>query len=146
MQGWEISLAIALVGIISTFAVQKQKVADSIIRDTELDERFKEYKASTDKVITDLQKFKNESVPAIEHFSRMETSYGKKIDYQAQEITKLNQQITQSPTMKEVRDEFVTKEMYKQMQKHIDEKFDKMEASQDKTNEMLNKILIRLEK
>ena len=146
MQDWMLSVLIAGVGFVSTFAVLKQKVANSVTRDVEQDIRFKEYKNKTEQVIVELQKFKNETVPAIEHYSRIEVGYGKKIDYQAQEITKLNQQISQAPTMKEVREEFVTKEMYKQMQKHIDEKFDKMEVSQDKTNEMLNQILIRLEK
>jgi hypothetical protein len=41
--------------------------------------------------------------------------------------------------MKEVRDEFVSKEMFHQMQKHIDEKFDKLEMG-------LAKILDKLER
>jgi hypothetical protein len=138
MQDWMLSIVIAGVGFISTFAVLKQKVTDSVIRDNEQDDRFKEYKNKIDEEIQGLQKFKNETLPAIEHYSRIEQGYGKKLDYHSQEITKLSQQISQAPTMKEVRDEFVTKEMYKQMQKHIDEKFDKLENG-------IEKILFKLD-
>ena len=146
MESWMVSIIIAGVGVISTFAVLKQKVADSISRDTEQDIRFKEYRDKVDGELHSLQKFKNETTPAIDHYSRIEVSYGKKIEYLTQEITKLNQQITQAPTMKEVRDEFVTKEMYKQLEKHIDEKFTKMEANQEKANEMLHQVLVTLKK
>ena len=146
MQDWMVSVVIASIGFISTFAVLKQKVADALKRDDEQDAVFKEFRNKIEAEFLALHKFENEGKPHLEHLSRVEQAISKKVDFQAQEITKLSQQITQTPTMKEVREEFVTKEMYKQMQKHIDEKFDKMEASQDKTNEMLNQILIRLEK
>lgn len=141
-----ISLVIALGGFVSTFAVLKQKVSDAFVRDEEQDTRFKEFKNKLELELTDLQKFKNESKPHLEHLSRVEQAITKKLDGSIQEIVKLNQQVTQSPTMKEVRDEFVTKEMYKQLEKHIDEKFTKMEANQEKTNDMLHQVLQALNK
>ena len=139
-----VSLIIAGAGVVATFAVLRQKVTDSITRDNEQDIRFNEYRNKIGAELNELQKFKNETTPAIEHYSRIEIAYGKKIDYLTQEITKLNQQLTQSPTMKEVRDEFVTKEMYKQLEKHIDEKFTKLELNQEKANDMIHKVVVLL--
>jgi len=144
MEDWMVSLVIASIGVVSTFAVLRQKVADSIQRDIDQDEEFNTYKEKLSNSIEELQKFRNETSPAIEHYSRIEVGYGKKIDYLTQEITKLNQQITQAPTMKEVRDEFVTKEMYKQLEKHIDIKFNILEDNQNKANSMLNSLVTTL--
>jgi hypothetical protein len=139
LESWMISAAISISAVIATFAVLKQKVADSIVRDSEQDLRFKEFKNRLDDELQELQKFKNESKPHLEHLSRVEQALTKKLDFHSENITKLNQQITQAPTMKEVRDEFVSKEMFHQMQKHIDEKFDKLEMG-------LAKILDKLER
>ena len=103
-----ISLVIAIGGFVSTFAVLKQKVNDSQVRDEEQDDRFKEFKNKLELELTDLQKFKNESKPHLEHLSRVEIAMSKKLDNSTQEITKLNKLFTQSPTMMEVRDEFLT--------------------------------------
>jgi len=146
MEDWMISLLIAGAGVIATFAVLKQKVADSLAKDDEQDIRFKEFRIKVEDDLSYLQKFKNESKPQLEHLSRVEQAITKKLDNSAQEITRLNQQITQSPTMKEVREEFVTKEMYKQLEKHIDEKFTKMESHQERTNDMLHEVLSALRK
>jgi len=139
MESWMVSLGISVVAVVSTFAVLRQKVADSIVRDQEQDIRFKEFTIKLDETIAELQKFKNKSEPHLEHLSRVEQALTKKLDLHSENITKLNQQISQAPTMKEVRDEFVSKEMFHQMQKHIDEKFDKLEMG-------LTKILDKLEK
>jgi len=139
IESWMISAIISISAVVATFAVLKQKVADSIIRDNEQDLRFKEFKNKLDDDLIELQKFQNESKPHLEHLSRVEQALTKKLDFHSENITRLNQQISQAPTMKEVRDEFVSKEMFHQMQKHIDEKFDKLEMG-------LAKILDKLER
>ena len=128
LHGWEISLFIALAGVIGTFAVMKNKVNEGGTKDKEQDTRLKE-----------LEKFMNEKAPLLEHLSKVENAFGKKLDEHAGAIVAVKEKITQAPTMKEVRDEFVTKEMFKQMEKHIDEKFDRVEMG-------LSKILEKLEK
>ncbi len=126
--GWELSLFIAISGVAGTFAVIKNKVNEGGTKDKEQDTRIKE-----------LEKFMNEKAPLLEHLSKVENAFGKKLDEHAGAIVTVKEKITQAPTMKEVRDEFVTKEMFKQMEKHIDEKFDRVEMG-------LSKILEKLEK
>ena len=62
-----------------------------------------------------------------------------KLDELNKEIATHKVFIGNAPTMEQVRNEFVTKEMFKQMEKHIDEKFDKVENG-------IDKILSKLEK
>jgi len=128
MQGWEISLFIAVAGVVGSFAVIRNKVNEGGTKDAEQDKRLKE-----------LEQFMNEKRPLLQHLSKVENAFGKKLDDYGNNIVELNQKITQAPTMKEVRDEFVSKEMFKQMEKHIDEKFDRVEMG-------LSKILEKLEK
>jgi len=128
MQGWEISLFIAVSGVVGSFAVIRNKVNEGGTKDSEQDKRLKE-----------LEQFMNEKRPLLQHLSKVENAFGKKLDEHGNSIVELNQKVTQSPTMKEVRDEFVSKEMFKQMEKHIDEKFDRVEMG-------LSKILEKLEK
>lgn len=126
MESWMVSLVIALVGVVSSFAVIRQKVNEGGNKDQEQDKR-----------LTELEKFMNEKNPMLNHFSKIEEGYGKKLNKHSMDITELQQKITQTPTMTEVRNEFVTKEMFKQMEKHIDEKFDKLENGIEK---ILNKL------
>ena len=126
MESWMISLVIAFIGVISSFAVIKQKVNEGGSKDKEQDHRLK-----------DLEKFMNEKQPLLVHLSKIEHAYGKKLDEHSSAIVAVKEKITQAPTMKEVRDEFVSKEMFKQMEKHIDEKFDRVELGLSKILEKL---------
>ncbi len=132
MESWMISLIIVIAGVVSTFAVIRQKVNEGGDKDFEQDKR-----------LTNLEKFMNEKTPMINHlinhFNKTEEAYGKKLENHSTRLTELQEKITQTPTMNEVRTEFVTKEMFKQMEKHIDEKFDKLESG-------IEKILSKLEK
>ena len=128
MESWVISVIIAGVGVVSSFAVIKQKVNEGGSKDTEQDQR-----------LALLEKFMNEKKPLLEHLSKVEHAFGKKLDEHGNSIVELRERLSQNPTMKEVRDEFVSKEMFKQMEKHIDEKFDRVEMG-------LSKILEKLEK
>ncbi len=62
-----------------------------------------------------------------------------KIDEINQELATHKVRLGNAPSMEQVRVEFVSKEMFKQMEKHIDDKFDRLEAG-------LTKILDKLEK
>ena len=62
----------------------------------------------------------------------------RKLDSHSNALTGLQEHVGQVPSMKEVRDEFVTKELFLQMQKHMDEKFDNLDKG-------LAKILDKLE-
>lgn len=130
IESWMISVVIALVGVISTFAVYKNKVSDSEDRDKKQDDRLEK-----------LEKFMNSNTPLLEHLSKSENAIFAKLDKHSSGITTLQQQIGQSPTMKEVRDEFMTKEMFRQVEKHIDNRFDTFEKKFDGLNEGLEKIL-----
>ncbi len=61
-----------------------------------------------------------------------------KIDELNTEIAEHKVRLGNAPNMEQVRAEFVSKEMFKQMEKHIDEKFDKLENG-------IEKILHKLE-
>jgi len=116
MESWMISLGIASAGVIGTFAVLRSKVFENI----EL------YKKQDERLYT-LEIFMNEKAPLLEHLSKTENSIFTKLDNYGKDIVTLQQKISQAPSMKEVRDEFVTKEMYLQMKEHIDEKFTRLE-------------------
>jgi hypothetical protein len=128
VEDWMVSLGIALVGLVSTFAVLRNKVNDSEARDKKQDEK-----------IAELNKFMNEKAPFLDHLSRAENAFGQKIDIHSKEIIELKTKMANIPTMNEVRSEFVSKEMFKQMEKHIDEKFDKLENGIDKILSKLDK-------
>ena len=121
-----VSLGITLGGILSTIAVVKQKINDGGTKDTQQDERLKE-----------LETFMNKNQPLLAHLSKSEDQIKDRLDNQGNSIVSMQQQITQVPTMTEVRNEFVSKEMFKQMEKHIDEKFDRVENGIEKILEKL---------
>jgi len=122
-----ITVGIVGAGIVGTFAILKTKVNDSVERDKEQDKRFEEYQVRQNKKISILEAFMNEKAPLLEHLSKTENAIFTKLDSYGKDIVTLQQKVSQAPTMKEVRDEFVTKEMYLQMKEHIDEKFSKLE-------------------
>jgi CHASE3 domain sensor protein len=127
LEGTMISLGVAAAGVVATFSVLKSKVTDSIERDKEQDKRFEEYQQHQSKKIHSLEAFMNEKAPLLDHLSKSENAIFNKLDNYGKDIVALQQKVGQAPTMKEVRDEFVTKEMYLQMKEHIDEKFSKLE-------------------
>ncbi len=102
-----ISIVIAIVGVISTFAITKNKVENN-----------------------------DEQIKAV---FKMLKGHGDKIDSHSESLVAHQVEIKSTVTMKEVRAEFVSKELFKQMEKHIDEKFDKLENG-------IEKILTKLEK
>jgi len=70
---------------------------------------------------------------AIEYERKARQVMGKKLDNIAEEVVAHNAKTIGVPTMEDVRREFVSKEMFRQMEKHIDSKFDDM-------GKMLNKF------
>ena len=127
MESWIVSVVIALVSVVSVFAVMRANV-------NSLNEENKEQA----KKLEQLEKFKSENVPVIKHLSNVENLAFKKIDNHSNLLTSLKEQIGQVPSMREVRDEFVTKELFLQMQKHMDENFSRL-------GEGLRKVLDKLE-
>lgn len=126
MIGAIISLVIAIIGAVATYAVMRNNV-DRLVKENEkLKEDFAE-----------LEKFKNETKPQFFAMSKSCDEIKDKQAEQSQIIAQLKEQIAQAPTMKEVRQEFVTKEMFKQMEKHIDEKFSLVQHGID---EILKKL------
>ena len=127
MESWMISVTVALVGVVSTFAVLRSNV-----------HRLNETNKEQGKKLEELERFHNKNTPVIIHLSKVEGLMFSKLDSHSETLTKLKEQVSQAPTMKEVRDEFVTKELFLQMQKHMDERFDSL-------GKTLNKILDKLE-
>ena len=107
-----ITVGVVAAGVVSTFAVLKNKVSDSIERDREQDKRFEEYQSATNTKVHTLEAFMNEKAPLLEHLSKVENAFGKKLDEHSSSIVAIREKMTQAPTMKEVRDEFVSKEMF----------------------------------
>lgn len=127
MESWMVSVVVALVGVVSTFAVLRSNV-----------HRLNETNKDQAKKIEQLERFGNENAPVIAHLSKVEGLMFAKIDAHSESLTSLKEKVGQAPSMKEVRDEFVTKELFMQMQKHMDEKFDHVDKG-------LAKILSKLE-
>lgn len=126
MTGAIISLFIAVIGAIATYAVMRNNV-DRLVKENE--------KLKTD--FAELEKFKNETKPQFYAMTKACDEIKDKQAEQAQIIAQLKEQIAQAPTMKEVREEFVAKEMFKQMEKHINEKFSLVQHGID---EILKKL------
>jgi len=130
MDTWIISPLIIIAGFIGTFAVIRSKVVVGESKNIKQDER-----------IEILEKFMNNNTPLLTHLSKSENTIFSKLDIHSNNITTMQQQIGQSPTMKEVRDEFMTKEMFRQVEKHIDTRFDSFEKKFDGLSDGLEKIL-----
>lgn len=122
-----VSIGLALITLIAGYAIMRNNVAKGMEAD-----------AKQDTKIEVLEKFMNEKKPLLDHLSRVEEAFGKKIDFQAKELVELKTKLANVPTMEEVRVEFVSKEMFNQMKEHIDEKFDRVESG-------IDKILIKLD-
>lgn len=128
MDGWILNLLIVSTGIIAAFVIVRHKTNESTTKNKEQDIRLAE-----------AEKFINQHKPLLAHLSKVEEVMFKKLDENGTDITALKQNNSQKPSMEAVRAEFVSKEMFKQMEKHIDEKFDKLENG-------IEKILAKLEK
>jgi hypothetical protein len=126
LESWIISVFIAIIGVVSSVSVMKQKVNEGGSKDTEQDVRLKE-----------LEKFMNEKSPYLDHLSRFETAMKQKAESHTSKIVKLQQEMTQTPTMTEVRNEFISKELFKQMEKYINDKFVTVQRGIDKILEKL---------
>lgn len=107
MESWIISIVIAIVGVVSTFAITKNKVENN---DKQIEAIFK--------ILKDL---------------------GEKVDLHSESLSEHKVMIKSSMTMTQADNKFVSKELFKQMEKHIDEKFDKLENG-------IEKILAKLVK
>ena len=130
MESWIVSVAVALVGVISTFAVMRSNV-----------HRLTETNKEQGKKLEELEKFRNENAPVIAHLSKVEGLMFKKIDGHSAVLASLKEQISQVPSMREVRGEFVTKELFLQFEKHIDGRFDGLSKGFNKgLAEILDKL------
>ncbi len=107
MESWMLSLVIAIVGVISTFAVTKNKVDNN---DKQIEALFK-----------------------------MNKSIGEKVDNHGESLSEHKVMIKSSMTMNDADNKYVSKEMFQQMEKHMDDKFDRLENG-------IEKILTKLEK
>lgn len=117
MESWQVSVIIGIISYISMFVTLRNKTDQHTAE-------IKEIKDKNDKHKTDDEKL-----------------HGKlfdKVDEINQELATHKVRLGNAPSMEQVRGEFVTKEMFKQMEKHIDDKFDRLEAG-------LTKILDKLE-
>ena len=133
MENITLDIIIAIATVIASFAVMKHKVSNN---DNEI--------VLVKKQIKELNEFMNSHKPMLEHFSRIENAFGSKIDIHSNSIVELQQRISQAPSMNEVRAEFVSKELFKQLEKHMDEKFNKLDAELDKIDTGIHTILEKL--
>lgn len=117
MEGWQVSVGIGIITYISIFVTLKNKTEQNSSDIRDLKDKSERHKKEDD----------------IIHSKMFD-----KVDDLNQEIATHKVRLGNAPTMEQVRAEFVTKEMFKQMEKHIDEKFDKLENG-------IDKILTKLE-
>ena len=118
MESWMISVAIGALTYFSMLVTMKNK---------------------TDQHSLDIKEIKGKGE---RHKKEDDILHGRmfdKLDEVNKELATHKVFIGNAPTMEQVRNEFVTKEMFKQMEKHIDEKFDKLENGIDKILDKLEK-------
>ena len=111
MESWQISLGFGIVTYIALFVTVRNKTDQH----TKEIEKIQTAKKETNK--------KNEGL--------VEKIF-EKLDEINAEVAEHKVRLGTAPNMEQVRAEFVSKEMFKQMQKHIDEKFDRLENGIDK--------------
>ena len=128
IEGWMISLIIALITLVASYAVMKSNVSKSA-------KTIESLVAQSEK----LTEFMNAKLPLLNHLSKKENFTDGKIESMGKEIVELRTQLAQVPTMRDVREGFVSKEIFLQMEKHMDEKFDGLQV-------MLMKVLANQEK
>lgn len=120
VDGWMISALVVVGGVISQFAINRYQNGE-----------FKnQIKMMTQKQ-DEFTKFMNEKTPLLDHLSKIEDEMRVQVSRQTEEIINLRGRVSQAPLMKEVRDEFVSKEIFIQFEKHIDLKFDMLRDGQD---------------
>ena len=81
---------------------------------------------------------------AIETERKARQAIGDKLDKISEEVVAHNARTIGVPTMEDVRKEFVSKEMFRQMEKHIDTKFDDMGKLLNKFSNGQDEILKEL--
>ena len=102
MDNWVINLGIALVAIISSFAVIKYMVSELTKNQSKIFER---------------------------------------LDKHGDDIVALNTKSNLAMTSKDVDDKYVSKELFRQFEKHIDNRFDGIERGQEKILNFIEKVV-----
>lgn len=128
MENWMVSLGVALAGSVAMFAVLKANVKRLVKATDEQAEN-----------LVLINKFVNEKRPLLDYLSKSKKEVVRRLDNQRDDLTALKEKSGQSPSMRDVREEFVTKEIFRQMQNHFDDRFKRIEDG-------LSKILTKLEK
>lgn len=122
MEAWHVMVIINGIALIATFVTNKNKT-DQNTKD--IAEHKKEINDKIDKMLDDAKSHKKED----------DVVHGKmfdKIDKALEQLVAQQVQINATPTMEQVRTEFVSKEMFKQMEKHIDDRIDNLGKSVEK--------------
>jgi hypothetical protein len=91
---------LAVVSVIATFAIMKYKQGDNDEKLKDIERRMKVG-----------EEFMNGYKPIIDHLSRVENAHGAKLDYYGNQITELKSKMVQVPSLKDVRQEFVSCEV-----------------------------------
>lgn len=115
IESWVITVFLTAAAVISLFAVMRYRV--------DANERLSD---------------KNDS----EIHKRLE-AFGKKIDEHSESLREHDVKIQQAPTMKEVRQEFVTKELFQQHKDHLDRQFEQLGKHLDSSVGEIKEILNR---
>ena len=148
-----IAISISIGSIIVGYGVLRQKVVQAEENDKRQDMSFNEYKEYARKQFELLHEFKNKFSPIVEHFEKIEDDVLIRLGKLEQKHTSLNEKISNVITQRDADNRYIQKELFEEfkgkislMEKHIDEKFTKLEAQQEKTNSLLNEILRKIDK
>ena len=136
---WLISVVIAIVGYISMTVTVKNKTEQNS-KDIEVNR--KEHKEAISIISSRMD----------DHFKEDDVIHGRmlgKLDKASEELATHKVQLANSPSMEQVRNEFVSKEMFKQLEKNIDNKIeitekhlsDKVDTMGKSINETLQRVL-----
>lgn len=136
---WLISVVIAIVGYIAMAVTVKNKTEQN---SKDIEAIRKEHKESVSVIGSKMD----------DHFKEDDVIHGRifgKLDKASEELATHKVQLANSPSMEQVRNEFVSKEMFKQLEKNIDSKIDttekhlldKVDTMGKSINETLQRVL-----
>ena len=130
MESWMVTGVSILCMLVGQFALNKYQIGET--------------KSQVRKLFTltdGLSEFMNTNTPVLNHFSKIEDIHNKKLENQSSDIVELKTKLNTVPTMKEVKDEFLSKEMFKQFEKHMDSKFEGLQVGQSQILTELREVL-----
>lgn len=125
MEGWMVSAAIAVAGLIGMIYVNKYKVDD-------LKESFSKALSRIESNHTkDLDEIKRQTQKELESVIQRQVGIGRKVDEHSETLGEHKIIVNNAVTMEQVDSKFLTRDLFRAHEKHIDQRFQSIEKKLD---------------